>query len=1199
MTDKISISIKNYLDSNNIEKINEILLPIHNKIKKTYSYIFEDESEFTDYFSKNYLNIVKDYFLADTKSKFNSYYNRIITYKLNDIVRKMIEEDNLDIILNRFIKKKIIKKDNMTFNEYVLELEKIELFFLKLDIIPNIDEVIRILINNKKINTIINAIFLNKNIENQVEYNQIVNISESNYVLAILEEYCKKYNIEIINNNTNIITNKNKDESNYVYDHKSLDPVGMYLKEIGMVNLLSPLKEFKLLKEYAETKDELIEKRIIEANLRLVVNIVRRKYKTLDIDFLDLIQYGNLGLYQAVKKYDIKSGYKFSTYATNWIEQSIRRYTTNECDSIRVPAQVKEMYIKYNLVKSSLEKDLGREASVVEMAEALGWTTKAVTKLLENYPQVSSLNMVISDDSDANELEYYIPNSEIVEDNVIDNIVKKELREKIETILSRVVSEKNKEIFLYRNGFITGRYETLEATGEKYNLSRERVRQIESKVFWKLRHSADGKNLAYYLDNSEQALKTVEESRKSNVPTNSKKLSYKKEKKIVSNKETNSVEEPKQTTLTSVYDNQESTENIHVYTSQSVMTPIKNYQSNVMTESQKKRFLESSLSAKSRQEEVVDKDSTETSRSKKERSYSNKGQNLNSKNDTKKADMRVSRKYNDVEKDILKQIIINLPLDYQELILKKERDELTSEENEFYHKSVITEIDNEIKRQVELGNLNESVLVNCNIKVIPEQNTPSSTTSRILFSKVPEDIMDKLIEGLSEDQRKLISKKETGSLTQKEHGKYRNICKILKRKIAREVHAGRLPSEILEEYNIKEYEPQKITTPKTLFSKVPEDIMDNIIEGLSEEERKLISKKETDSLTKKEHNKLRNIYKKIKRRIAREVHAGRLPSEILEEYNIKKYQPHKKTSFETLFSKVPEDIMNNLIKQLSEEERQIISKRENNSLTQEEHNKFQNAIKKLKVRIAQEVYYGRLSSEILKEYNIEEHKPRKQSLKTMFNKVPEDIMDKLIEELSDEEKSLMSKRENGILTQQENATYANIIKKVKRKIAHKVKEGLLQEDILTEYDIKPLRRKVQKNKENITNYQELSINNLMSSLNQDNQEIPLDILNQRLLYLVKNKKEAKLNDFELVFKEMFDESLLTDELNPKMYSYIGLRFGYLDGKTYSNKAIERVLSSDDIKHCQENIKIYLKYELENYKKIKDESRIYQKSMQKK
>ena len=272
------------------------------------------------------------------------------------------------------------------------------------------------------------------------------------------------------------------------------DPVRMYLKEIGKVPLLTAEEEIELAKRMEEG-DEEAKKRLAEANLRLVVSIAKR-YVGRGMLFIDLIQEGNLGLIKAVEKFDYNKGFKFSTYATWWIRQAITRAIADQARTIRIPVHMVETINKLIRVSRQLLQELGREPTPEEIAERMEIPVERVREIIKISQEPVSLETPIGEEEDSHLGDF------IQDDNVpvpADAAAFTLLKEQLTDVLA-TLTERERKVLRLRFGLDDGRARTLEEVGKEFNVTRERIRQIEAKALRKLRHPSRSRKLKDYLD---------------------------------------------------------------------------------------------------------------------------------------------------------------------------------------------------------------------------------------------------------------------------------------------------------------------------------------------------------------------------------------------------------------------------------------------------------------------------------------------------------------------------------------------------------------------------------------------------------------------------------------------------------------------------------------------------------------------------
>lgn len=316
-----------------------------------------------------------------------------------------------------------------------------------------------------------------------------VDLEESDSILDILKEQ----GIEVIEEEPleDILPGS---EREYIDMIGVDDPVRMYLKEIGTVALLNAEEE-KVLAQAMATGDEEAKQRLCEANLRLVVSIAKR-YVGRGMHFLDLIQEGNLGLMKAVDKFDYEKGFKFSTYATWWIRQAITRAIADQARTIRIPVHMVETINKLIRIQRHLVQELGREPEVDEIAQEMGVSPDKVREIMKISQEPVSLEKPIGEEEDSH-LGDFIPDDDAP--SPVDQAAFSLLKEQLIEVL-RGLTPREEKVLRLRFGLDDGRNRTLEEVGREFNVTRERIRQIEAKALRKMRHPSRSKKLKDYLD---------------------------------------------------------------------------------------------------------------------------------------------------------------------------------------------------------------------------------------------------------------------------------------------------------------------------------------------------------------------------------------------------------------------------------------------------------------------------------------------------------------------------------------------------------------------------------------------------------------------------------------------------------------------------------------------------------------------------
>ncbi|WP_277217324.1 RNA polymerase sigma factor RpoD [Ruminococcus callidus] len=320
--------------------------------------------------------------------------------------------------------------------------------------------------------------------------------------LASIISSCEQLNIEIVDDSVaDDVLNDNdlnmSDDLEMTLSTEGIaidDPVKIYLKEIGRVPLLSPDEETELAKRMAEG-DSYAKKRLSEANLRLVVSIAK-KYVGRGMQFLDLIQEGNLGLLKAVEKFDYTKGYKFSTYATWWIRQAITRAIADQARTIRIPVHMVETITKVKKVSSQLLHETGHDPSAEEIADKLEMPAERVREIMRIAQDPVSLETPIGEEEDSH-LGDFIPDDDAPAPADAASLML--LKEQLNEVLS-TLTDREAKVLRLRFGLEDGRSRTLEEVGKEFDVTRERIRQIEAKALRKLRHPSRSKKVKDFLD---------------------------------------------------------------------------------------------------------------------------------------------------------------------------------------------------------------------------------------------------------------------------------------------------------------------------------------------------------------------------------------------------------------------------------------------------------------------------------------------------------------------------------------------------------------------------------------------------------------------------------------------------------------------------------------------------------------------------
>ena len=484
----------------NDEKIYDSIKPKIDRVYKSFSFLNISYDEYKTIVIKIIILSKTSYtgepeYIVFIKEQVNAHLNQ----RVNDLFK---DYKTAFPLISNFINKNI--KTDYTYDTSINSILTIERFLKKYKFKPNIELLIELI--NK------NTIFA-KTVESIVNKDMAVitnGLSEkkykSSFLTSIIETYCMIKNIEIkdpeddnididseiddLINNTKKIDNGQEDEA------YTIDIFRMYLKEIGKIKLLTPEEEYDLAKKMADEGDEEAKKKLIESNLRLVVKIAKR-HQGKGLTFLELIQEGNIGLIKGVERFDYNKGFKLSTYATWWIRQAIIRAISNKGRNIRIPVHIESKIKSFSQKVAKLELKLGREPTMQDIADATQMTIKDVAELYEIRQDTTSIHTRISDEDDS-ELEKFIPDTK---QNPEEEAINSTLVDACKVILdSDILTDIEAKVLRYRFGFVNDRIYTLEEVGKIFDVSRERIRQIEAKALKKLRKPRVKNLLADYAD---------------------------------------------------------------------------------------------------------------------------------------------------------------------------------------------------------------------------------------------------------------------------------------------------------------------------------------------------------------------------------------------------------------------------------------------------------------------------------------------------------------------------------------------------------------------------------------------------------------------------------------------------------------------------------------------------------------------------
>lgn len=473
------------------EQILNLLLPAINKIKEKYSYIQINQEEFYNLMLLEIKVSREDY-------KGDILYDEYMSKKINKIIKKYIQnslsdESKANIIINGFLQNNLKKPQNV--NNAMKNLNIISSFLKKYNYIPNVNILINMIENNPYLSDSIRLVV--KKYERQFNLDVLTEVIDDTLIITFIEVYCMLNKIDVKHF-------ENVDE-NIDLGFETSDSLIIYLKEINMYPTLTYEEELFLAQRIAEG-DEKAKKRFIECNLKLVVSLAK-KYVGRGLPMLDLIQEGNFGLMLAVERFDASKGFKFSTYAVHWINRSINFALSRKSKIVRFPAYYYDASKNYRKTEMALEEKLERKPTISEIAEEMGITVSKAITIYKSQNEVISLNSFV--DNTEKELEKFIASGE---ESIEEQIVKKAIPVDVRKLLKDCnLSERQMDILAYRFGLDGREILTLEEIGKKYNLTRERIRQIEVSALMKLRKSIHIKSLAEYTGRPNESMQNIYE----------------------------------------------------------------------------------------------------------------------------------------------------------------------------------------------------------------------------------------------------------------------------------------------------------------------------------------------------------------------------------------------------------------------------------------------------------------------------------------------------------------------------------------------------------------------------------------------------------------------------------------------------------------------------------------------------------------
>ena len=479
------------INQSELDKIYNKLLPSIRKIYSNYFYLELSTDEYKSLITKSLVEIIQKY---GKDKKTDDFYIQKLKIYLDIYTKKTINEpSNTKRIIINFINKKLVVHQSTKDN--IKELRTLSSFLEKYDFIPTPDTCIELI----KENQILSAI-----LKNIVETEKLFIADDDTVVSILIDVYKMVNNLSSQKEDEedeidNEIYDELSDELSDEYDASAIDSVRAYLIEIARP-LLKDEEVIELVKK-KDSGSRYARDKLVEYNLKLVVSIAK-KYVGRGLHILDLIQEGNIGLMKAVEKYNYATGYRLSTYATWWIRQAMTRAIEEKARSIRVPTHMHIKISKYRQVQNELERKLNRAPKLEEIAESLNISVKELEDIIYYSQDTLSINTLV-DESDDTEMEHFIPSPN---DTPEEAYVKIDLPDEIKKVLEHCrLTEREMQVILFRNGFFDGESKTLEEVGRIFDVTRERIRQIENKALKKIRRNPNVKRLIDYTGNAGEA----------------------------------------------------------------------------------------------------------------------------------------------------------------------------------------------------------------------------------------------------------------------------------------------------------------------------------------------------------------------------------------------------------------------------------------------------------------------------------------------------------------------------------------------------------------------------------------------------------------------------------------------------------------------------------------------------------------------
>lgn len=471
-----------------IEDIYNILSPLFNKTYKKFSFVSMTEEEYNLMVRNAILESISAY---DGSCDYKKYILRKISKSILNKIKEDIGDPSKSFdIINGYINQEFPR--NIDYDNAINSFNKLENFLELCNFILNADIIEKLINENKLIIKFLNAIF-------EMDKDEIIDgkfdESYSELIVSFIEIYCKKNNIKIKE-----VELKYEDFGAFA----SQDSTSIYLKEIQNYGRYSKEEELEIITRI-KNGDIKARNEFLEHNLRLVVSVAK-KYQGRNIPLIDLIQEGNIGLMKALDEFDINKGCKFGTYATNWITAFITRYIADKSRNIRLPVNFYYEISNFRKIKTHLERELGREPTILELVRKTGKDKDTILRYFAYLNDTKSLDDKVGEKEDT-DFSYFIPSKD---ESLEKSAIKKDLSIRISGLLKKCnLSDKEIDVLSSRYGLNGGDVLTLEELGSKYNVTRERIRQIETKALKKIRNSSHVKKLVDFTDDPVNAMNNL------------------------------------------------------------------------------------------------------------------------------------------------------------------------------------------------------------------------------------------------------------------------------------------------------------------------------------------------------------------------------------------------------------------------------------------------------------------------------------------------------------------------------------------------------------------------------------------------------------------------------------------------------------------------------------------------------------------